>query len=138
MANLHVNKIIIAGNLTADPELRATASGVHVTQFTVAVNRNTDRNEVDFVRVTAWRGKAEFICRYFRKGSSIFLIGRIQVSASKDKDGKEHTKTDIVAEEVSFVDSKKDSVAPQDDVGEDADDGYSIQMEEIEGDGLPF
>ena len=73
MANFNINKVIVAGRMCADPELRATTEGVSITSFTVAVNRRTKdgTDSCDFIDVTAWRGTAEFIVRYFRKGSSI-------------------------------------------------------------------
>lgn len=83
MANFNFNKVIMGGRLTADPELKTTPSGVSVTSFTVAVNRNYrsksgEEPQADFINVTAWRQTAEFISRYFRKASSICIVGSIQ------------------------------------------------------------
>ena len=106
MANFNFNKVIIAGRLTADPEQRQTASGVSVVSFSVAVKRRGKDNDTDFFTVTAWREEAEFVARYFKKGSSLCIVGKLQNAAWIDKDGKKCYRTDIIAEEISFVDSK--------------------------------
>lgn len=114
MANLNLNKVILAGRLTADPELKTTASGVCVTSFTVAVNRRRAKPEeeqkVDFISVTAWRQTAEFITRFFRKGASICLAGSLQVRSWTDPAGAKRYATEVVADEAMFVDSKSDEV----------------------------
>ena len=108
MANFNFNKVIIGGHLTADAELKTTGSGVAVTTFTVAVNRRTGKDtSTDFFVVTAWRQTAEFITKYFRKGSSICISGQLQ-NRSWEKDGQKHYATEIVADEAYFVDSKDD------------------------------
>ena len=109
MANFNFNKVIIGGRLTADPELKTTPAGISVTTFTIAVNRKykTADNTADFFTVTAWRQTAEFITKYFTKGSSICVVGALQ-NRSWEKDGVKHTVTEIVADEASFVDGKED------------------------------
>lgn len=112
MANFNFNKVIIGGRLTADPELKTTQSGISVVQFGVAVNRKVrqgEKQEADFFNVTAWRQTAEFVSRYFRKGSSICIVGVLQNSSWTDQHGQKHYRTDIVADEVMFVDSKGDN-----------------------------
>ena len=112
MANFNFNKVIIGGRLTADPELKTTQSGLSVVSFSVAVNRKTKpgaNQETDFFSVTAWRQTAEFVSRYFRKGSSICIVGVLQNSSWTDQKGEKHYRTDIVADEVMFVDSKGDN-----------------------------
>ena len=114
MANLNFNKTILGGRLTADPELKTTTNGVSVTSFSVAVNRKPQKDkeqQTDFFNVTAWRGTAEFICRYFKKGSSIFITGSLQNRSWTDNDGVKRYATDIVADEVFFVDSKGENGA---------------------------
>ena len=111
MANFNFNKVILGGRLTADPELKTTPSGISVTSFTVAVNRRT-RNEdaqADFLNVTAWRQTAEFVTRYFRKGSSICVVGSIQTRSWIDQNGQKRFATEIVADEAFFVDAKSES-----------------------------
>ena len=105
------NKVMIGGRLTADPELKTTQSGVSVTSFTVAVNRRVKQGEeskADFFNVTAWRGTAEFITRFFHKGSSIMVVGSLQ-NRSWERDGQKRTVTEIVADEAHFVDSRASS-----------------------------
>ena len=112
MANFNFNKIILGGRLTADVELKSTPSGVSVAQFSVAVNRKYSKDgaqETDFFNVTAWRNTAEFVSRYFKKGSSICIVGQLQNRTWEDNNGQKRYATDIIAEEVSFVDSKNDS-----------------------------
>ena len=120
MANFNFNKVILGGRLTADPELKQTQSGIAVVSFSVAVNRRysknaAQQNETDFFNVTAWRQTAEFVSRYFKKGSSICVVGTIQNSTWTDQQNVKHYRTDIVADEVMFVDSRSESGAAGDD-----------------------
>ena len=112
MANFDLNTTTLAGRLVADPELKTTASGVPVTSFTIAVNRrrrskNTER-KADFFTVVAWRHHAEFVTRYFKKGSSIFVTGELQTRDWTDKDGIKRYATELVADDIRFVDAKSD------------------------------
>jgi len=114
MANFNFNKVILGGRLTADPELKQTQSGIAVVSFSIAVNRRfsknaTQQSETDFFNVTAWRQTAEFVSRYFKKGSSMCVVGTIQNSTWTDQQGAKHYRTDIVADEVMFVDSRSES-----------------------------
>ena len=116
MANFNFNKVILGGRLTADPELKTTPSGVAVTSFTIAVNRrfsgkNGEDAQADFINVTAWRQQAEFITRYFRKASSICVVGSIQTRSWTDNQGNKRYATDVVVDEVMFVDAKSESPA---------------------------
>lgn len=109
MANFNFNKVILGGRLTQDPELRQSTSGIPVTTFTIAVNRRTSKGSeqiADFFSVTAWRAQAELITKFFRKGSSIALSGSIQNRSWTDQNGQKRYATDIIAEEIYFVDSK--------------------------------
>lgn len=111
MANFNLNKVILGGRLTSDVELKQTQSGIPVCSFSIAVNRHAvGKNEADFFTVTAWRQTAEFVCRYFKKGSSICVIGTLQ-NRSWEKNGEKRTVTEIVAEQVEFVDSRAESGA---------------------------
>lgn len=135
MANFHFNKVIIGGRLTADAELKQTPSGVSVTAFSIAVNRKGADNKTDFIDVVAWRQTAEFICKYFKKGSSICIVGNLQKREWTDKNGQKRYATEVIAEEVSFVDSKSDSAS--DSAPNFADS--APQFEEIKDtDDLPF
>jgi single-strand DNA-binding protein len=112
MANFSINKVILGGRLTNDVELKQTPSGVSVAQFSLAVNRSYSKDgqqQTDFFNITAWRATAEFISRYFRKGSSICVVGTIQNRTWTDTNGQKRYATDIIADEVRFVDSQNES-----------------------------
>ena len=108
-----INSVVIMGRLTFDPELRTTPSGVSVVQFQVAVDRNFQRQgeerKTDFIDVTAWRQTAEFISRYFRKGSMIAVEGSIQTDNFTDNSGNKRKSVRVVANNVSFCRSKAES-----------------------------
>lgn len=107
MANLNVNLLALGGRLTADPELKTTTTGISLATFSVAVTRPGRKDEekkTDFFDCTAWRSTAEFIARYFKKGSSIFLTGSIQFRFY-EKDGKTNKVAEVVVKEATFVDS---------------------------------
>lgn len=108
-----MNRAVIMGRLTADPELRRTPNGVSVTAFSVAVNRkfaDKDGNrQADFIDVVAWRQTAEFVTKYFKKGNMIALDGAIQTRTYQDKQGNNRKATEIVAEQVYFCESKGNS-----------------------------
>lgn len=108
-----INSVVLMGRLTFDPELRTTPSGVSVVQFQVAVDRNFQRQgeerKTDFIDVTAWRQTAEFISRYFRKGSMIAVEGSIQTDNFTDNSGNKRKSVRVVANNVSFCGSKAES-----------------------------
>ena len=107
-----LNSVIIMGRLTADPELRTTPNGLSVTSFTVAVDRNYksgDERQTDFISVVAWRGTADFVTRFFKKGQMIAVQGSLQVRNYEDKNGNKRTAYDVVADNVSFCGSKNES-----------------------------
>lgn len=111
MANFSFNKVILGGRLTATPELKKTQSGKSVTTFNVAVNRkgNTDgAQEADFITCTAWEKQAEFVTKYFGKGSSICIVGTLRNRSFTDKNGQKRVVTEILVQEVNFVDSKSE------------------------------
>ncbi len=148
MANFNFNKVMLGGRLTADPESRQTETGISVTRFTVAVNRryskDSSQQQADFLNVTAWRQTAEFVSKFFKKGSSIFVVGTIQNRSWTDNEGNKRYATDIVAEEVSFVDSRSENPA----AGQYTPDSYAPsfsstadapKFEEVkDDDDLPF
>lgn len=118
MSTLNLNKAILVGRLTADVELKQTTSGVSVCSFTLAVNRryggrNADGSPsnppADFISCIAWRQTAEFIARYFKKGSSLCITGSIQTRSWTDQQGQKRYATEVVADEAYFVDSKNDT-----------------------------
>ena len=105
-----MNKAFLIGRLTRDPELRMTQSQIPVATFTIAVDRKfkdqSGEKQTDFINIVAWRGTAEFVQKYFQKGSKIVVIGSMQVRNYEDKDGNKRTATEIVADEVEFAESK--------------------------------
>ena len=108
-----LNHIVIMGRLTRDPELRRTGSGVAVTSFTVAVdrdfgNRESGERETDFIDCVAWRQTGEFVSKYFAKGRMAVVSGRLQIRNWTDKDGNKRRTAEVVADNVYFGDSKRD------------------------------
>lgn len=110
-----LNKIILMGRLTRDPELRRTQSGTPVASFTVAVDRDfkgqDGEKETDFIDIVAWRNTAEFVSKYFTKGRMAVVEGRLQISSWTDKDGGKRKTAEVIADNVYFGDSKKESGA---------------------------
>lgn len=152
-----MNKVIIMGRLTAAPELRQTQSGVSVVRFTVAsnrkfVNKNTNEREADFISCVAWRQTAEFISKYFGKGSMICIDGTLRTGSYQDKNHSDvtHYTTDVLVENVEFCGSKKDNEQspPTSQNGENKSQSYEANsasfgnlsdFEEILSDGdVPF
>lgn len=113
MGNFNFNKVILGGRLTAEPELKQTPQGVSVSTFTLAVNRKGKDAQADFINCVAWRGTAEFISKYFKKGNSVCITGQIQVRNYTDKDNNKRYATEVIADEVYFVDSKNENAQPQ-------------------------
>lgn len=105
-----MNRVCLIGRLTAKPELRTTSSNISTTRFTLAVNRNfsnaNGEREADFISIVAWRKQAENICQYLDKGSLVSVEGRIQTGSFDDKDGNKRYTTDVVADQVNFLESK--------------------------------
>ena len=139
-----VNKVILIGNLTADPELKQTANGISVASFSIAVQRRfANRNDAgaqtaDFINIVAWRQQAEFICRYFKKGRPICIVGALQSRSWTATDGSKRYATEVIVEEVNFVDSKSDNGA--DAIGGGVPYGAdNVNFEEMTADdSLPF
>lgn len=117
MANFSFNKVILGGRLTSTPELKTTTNGLMVTTFSIAVNRKGTKGETDFINCQAWRKTAEFICKYFQKGSSICVTGAIQTRSWNDNNGNKRYATEVVVEEANFVDSKSDNATEEANVG---------------------
>ena len=107
-----LNKIILMGRLTRDPELRRTSSGTAVTSFSLAVDRDfksqSGEKETDFIDIVAWRSTAEFVSKYFTKGRMAVVEGRLQIRDWTDKDGGKRRSAEVVADNVYFGDSKRD------------------------------
>ena len=107
-----LNKIILMGRLTRDPELRRTQSGTAVTSFSLAVDRDfksqSGEKETDFIDVVAWRNTAEFVSKYFTKGRMAVVEGRLQIRDWTDRDGGKRRSAEVIAENVYFGDSKRE------------------------------
>lgn len=132
-----LNNVVIMGRLTRDPELRRTQSGTAVTSFTMAVDRDfksqSGEKETDFIDVVAWRNTGEFAAKYLAKGRMAAVEGRIQVRDWQDKDGNRRKSVEVVADNVYFADSKRDSKPQESSTVDDQ------EFDEIEDDGdFPF
>lgn len=144
MANFNINKTILGGRLTADTELKQTPNGTSVCSFTLAVNRKYAKEgeqQSDFINCVAWRQTAEFISRYFKKGSSLCIVGNIQTRTWTDQNGQKRYGTEVVVDEALFVDSKNDGGQAQ--PGGYIPEAYTTpttpNFEEIKGDDdFPF
>ena len=137
-----MNKVILIGNLTRDPELSETPSGVAVCRFAIAVSReyanSEGTRETDFFNITVWRGRAENCGKYLKKGSKVAIVGSLQTRSYEDKDGIKRNVIDVIANEVEFL-------SPRSAQGEeDLDTGVSSvkrerpQLEAIDDNQLPF
>ena len=104
------NKVILIGNMVADPELKTTPNGVNVCSFRIAVGRRFikpgESQQTDFIDIVAWRAQAEFVAKYFSKGKPILVCGAIQSRNWEDKEGKKRTTVEVIADEISFVERK--------------------------------
>lgn len=131
-----INKAIIMGRLTHEPELRQTGTGRSVCSFSIAVNNGYGENRrTDFINCVAWNKTAEFVSKYFTKGKMIIVIGRITTRAWEDKDGKKCYATDVVADEVSFGESKGTASESKPSLSEAIDEGFlSVEPD----DDMPF
>ena len=107
-----LNKIVLMGRFTKEPELRATGTGTSVTSFTIACDRDfkgqNGERETDFINCVAWRQTAEFICNYFKKGSMAIVEGSLQTRPYEDAEGKKRTATEVVVNNIYFGESKKE------------------------------
>ena len=117
-----MNKVFLIGNLTRDPELTETAGGVSVCHFSIAVNRSytssDGEKQTDFFNITAWRGLADTISRFCKKGSKVAVSGSIQMRNYEDNSGQKRTAVDIIAQDVEFLSSKSQGSSDDYDAGE--------------------
>lgn len=132
MATLQLNDVRLCGRLTADVELKQTQNGTPVCSFSLAINRRVAKDkpqEADFIDCVAWRGTAEFISKYFKKGSSLYISGSLQKRYWTENSGQKRYVTEVIVEEARFVDNKSEetlSFIPEaytnfEDVKEDED-----------------
>lgn len=109
-----MNKVFMIGNMTKDPELSETNSGIAVCKFSIAVNRRRTgegEQQTDFFNVTAWRDLAETVARYVKKGNKVAVEGSVQIRTYEDRDGAKRTAVDVVAEEIEFLFQKPNNEA---------------------------
>ena len=139
------NLVVLTGRLTADPELRYTPSNIPVTTFSIAVSRRYkagEQAEADFITIVAWRQTAEFVTKYFQKGSMIGIEGSIQTRRYVDKEtGKNRTAFEVVANNVQFVESKRDGAAASTDAQPGFSNAGASEFTDLSGGGdddLPF
>ena len=139
------NKVILIGNLTAEPELKQTASGVSVCSFSIAINRRFAKEgeqTCDFITIQTWRQTAEFVSKYFKKGKSILVCGHLQQRTWTDNQGNKRYATEVVADEVSFVGNNEHATEAKSEPSTyvpTAYGGNNAQFEEVPDDGtLPF
>lgn len=125
-----MNKVILKGRLTADPELRSTPNNVSVATFTIATNRRFDREKTDFVNCEAWKQTAEFVSKYFSKGKEILVVGELHIDKS-EKDGQTRYFTKVSVDEVEFCGGKNDNETTTNN------NNSSVDIEADDGD-LPF
>jgi len=134
-----MNKLIITGNLTADPELRSTPNGVSVCSFTIAVNRRfKDANgeqKTDFFRINAWRQLGETCARYLSKGRKVAVIGELQARLYESKNGKTRMSLDVQADEVEFLSPRSDA---RDDSGYQPSEPSPEQFSDVDASDVPF
>ena len=133
-----MNKVLLLGRLTRDPEARTTqTNNITVSSFSLAVNRRFvkegEERQADFINIVAWNKTGEFCNKYFKKGSQVVVVGRIQTRTWDDDQGQKHYVTEVVAEEVYFADTKKDNQT------QTAVEGVVVNnIDGTQGDDLPF
>jgi len=141
-----MNKVVLIGNLTRDPELQTTNGGVSVCRFALAVTRrfaNSDgERDADFINITVWRNLAETCHKYLKKGSKCAVIGRIQTSSYDAPDGSKRYTTDVVADEVEFINNSRNGAEEGEGANYTAPKApakkETAELQEIDDDSLPF
>ena len=135
-----MNKVLLVGNLTRDPELTETPNGIAVCRFAIAVSRDYANSEgtreTDFFNITVWRGRAENCGKYLKKGNKVAIVGSLQTRSYEDKDGIKRNVVDVVASEVEFL-------TPKSAQGADEEDFAPVKrerpkLEEVDDNQLPF
>ena len=141
---MRINKVILGGRLTSDPELKQSTNGLSVCSFSIAVDRKFSKGEekgCDFINIVAWRQTAEFVSKYFKKGNPIIVVGELQTRSYEDKQKNKRTVTEVIADEVSFAGNKESSTEAKNEPY--VPSAYSTQnsqnFEDIPNEeGLPF
>ena len=134
------NLVVLTGRITADPELKTTTNGTNVTTFSIAVERSYrsgEERQTDFINIVAWRKTAEFITKYFKKGNLIGIEGSIQTRRYQDKNGNNRTAFEVIANNVQFVESKREEGAEGASFS-NADVNDFAEMDTVDDSDLPF
>lgn len=136
-----MNKVFFIGNLTRDPELSQTQSGISVCKFGIAVNRNftnsSGERETDFFNVIAWRGLAENCAKYLSKGKKIGIVGSLQINTYEDRNGDEKKAVNVVAEDIEFLSPKDDEMTHPNDIPKPKKKTVA-DLKPVESEDLPF
>lgn len=135
------NKVILIGNLTADPEIRQTNNGMKVCTFSIAVNRRGKDAGCDFINIVAWKERAEFVAQFFKKGKPILVVGQLQQRQWTDKNGGKRYEFEVIADELSFVGDSKPETPSEKAPIPYIPEGYgkNVAFEEVPEDmDLPF
>lgn len=136
-----LNQINLMGRLTAEPDYRTTQSGVAVARFTLAVERNYQQNgqkQTDFLEVTAWRGTADFVQKYFHKGQLVVVTGSVQSDNYTDKDGNKRKSWSVQAQQVYFAESKRGGGGQKSNIDVERDEPPAGDFVPVADDDLPF
>ena len=136
-----LNQINLMGRLTAEPDYRTTQSGITVARFTLAVERNYQQNgqkQTDFLEVTAWRGTADFVQKYFHKGQLVAVTGSVQSDNYTDKDGNKRKSWSVQAQQVYFAESKRDGGGQKSNIDVERDEPPAGDFVPVANDDLPF
>ena len=135
-----MNRIFLIGNLTRDPELSETQGGIAVCRFSIAVNRRRTaegEQQTDFFNVTAWRGLAENVARFCKKGNKVAVVGNLQIRQYEDRDGQKRTSVDVIADEVEFLTPKGSASSDEGDYVPASKKKPTLEAFEDDGD-IPF
>lgn len=136
-----MNNVSLIGRLTADPELKNSQNGTAYVRFSIAVDRQYSRDkekQTDFINIVAWKGTAEFVCKYFTRGQRIGITGRIQTGSYTDQNGNKRSSFDVVANDVEFVEREQSTYIGNNDVPDQNDSNTNSLVQALNDEDLPF
>lgn len=136
-----MNNVSLIGRLTADPELKNSQNGTSYVRFSIAVDRQYSKDkekQTDFINIVAWKGTAEFVCKYFTRGQRIGITGRIQTGSYTDQNGNKRSSFDVVANDVEFVERKQSTYIGNNDVPDQNDSNTNSLVQALNDEDLPF
>lgn len=136
-----MNNVSLIGRLTADPELKNSQNGTAYVRFSIAVDRQYSKDkekQTDFINIVAWKGTAEFVCKYFTRGQRIGITGRIQTGSYTDQNGNKRSSFDVVANDVGFVERKQSTYIGNNDVPDQNDSNTNSLGQALNDEDLPF